>query len=845
LLIVVTAVAAAAVVSAVAIFAASSEPPRTAVDVSPRPLASAPCKPGAALGLEFEIVETRGERVEVEYGIHPRLSMRDVTWELVLHGSVSLVEGTRSGRVDGGASSGRLTLHVPGDGLYKTAELVVRGIAPGSSPDGGRFDEPVATAAMLEWERPEAFLPRVARRDALTGQVELAERVPSNWTPAPSAAADVGAAEGGADGSAADGSTAESGAAAAGFLVTGTFLYEDKAWYWKGWTGEDPLQPVRRADVTVFDNATLDVLGVGSTGQDGSFTVRCEASGPVDLAVMCETDTSHDESFQRMRVVPHSNIDYLVQGPVFPGHDGLSDLDVGTVTALKVVLGGKEGNPFNVFDMSVYAWEFLLGTLHTGFTPNKYQYDPPAIRNIWPSGTTSKALTWGIWLDIDDGYDDVVILHELAHVAHFQYGKITTGGGAHWFGDSDQDPRTSFTEGFATFFAGMVLDHMGRRPMFMNCWGSVQVGGVSLRAQLETKVPYALDSRGVADELAVCAALFDMMDDVDTIDATPGEDDDPFDGGLLENGQTPLEAFWELFTGPIARTFQETHNDTWDTWVERHGDGPETEALRDLFAAHGQYFMTDAHEPDGSAEQAVLLPLAQDQASWSGPFTQFSPRRDQLAPKDLDEDWFAHELVKGSVVTFETRYPGGIGDADTQADPRMELYGPDRSLVAWDEDSGTGRNARIADFVVPETGTWRVRVFVQDDGWWAVFGTWIRRYGRYEYRALASLENHLPVLTQAPVAQPATVQVGERVQLTAEAADEDEGQALVYTWRPLDGGTIHGTGASVAFVPPAVSEATTVRVQLVVFDDLGAESEAQVVEVMVQPAAGAWGLSAL
>ena len=51
----------------------------------------------------------------------------------------------------------------------------------------------------------------------------------------------------------------------------------------------------------------------------------------------------------------------MVQGPVFSGHDGITDLDAGTVTALNSTIAGKEANPFNIFDVTVHAWVWLLG----------------------------------------------------------------------------------------------------------------------------------------------------------------------------------------------------------------------------------------------------------------------------------------------------------------------------------------------------------------------------------------------------------------------------------------------------------------------------------------------------
>jgi hypothetical protein len=85
------------------------------------------------------------------------------------------------------------------------------------------------------------------------------------------------------------------------------------------------------------------------------------------------------------------------------------------------------------------------------------------------------------------------------------------------------------------------------------------------------------------------------------------------------------------------------------------------------------------------------------------------------------------DLVAGQAVRIETRYPGGAPDARTQADTHLDLFDPQGHKVAEDEDSGTGRNARIDGLVIDQTGTWTFRVESRDR---------VHRYGRYEVRVM-------------------------------------------------------------------------------------------------------------
>ena len=145
------------------------------------------------------------------------------------------------------------------------------------------------------------------------------------------------------------------------------------------------------------------------------------------------------------------------------------------------------------------------------------------------------------------------------------------------------------------------------------------------------------------------------------------------------------------------------------------------------------------------------------------------------------------------------------------------------------DGGGEGRNAQISGYAVSITGTWRYAVRSINP---------LRRYGRYEVHTQYVFQNHPPVITDGPHATPDTITADDTAQLDVTATDADVGQALTFTWTPLDGGAILGAGASVAFAPPAVSAPTVLHVQLVVADDLGAQAPVAEVQIHVLPAAG-------
>jgi hypothetical protein len=445
---------------------------------------------------------------------------------------------------------------------------------------------------------------------------------------------------------------------------------------------------------------------------------------------------------------------------------------------------------------------------------------------IWPSGG-SYTISANAHIGADDGYDDSVVLHELGHAVHHLYSDADSPTAMHTFGDSDEDPQLAFAEGYATFFGGAVQDSLGHEALYVDADGSVLVGGVQLRARLETAVPYSDDAWGEADELAVACTLFDLVDSADSADGTPGDDDDLFGAESLVEGQPPSVAWWKVFTGPLKYAPHVGCDDAWDGWLAVHATEPHLEELQGVFEGRHLRDWADSQEPDNDSSSAELLPAVR--AGWSDEHTLYFSPRVPPAPGTGDSDWYAVPLVKGDVVDIGTRYPGGAEDADTECDTVLDLYTPMGTHAASVDDGGVGRNAQISGYAVPITGTWRYSVRSLNP---------VRRYGRYEVHTQYVSQNHPPVITDGPHAVPDTITADATTQLDVQAMDEDVGQTLDFTWTPLDGGAILGRGPSVTFVPPAVSAPKVVRVSLVVADNLGAEAPAAEVQISVLPAPG-------
>ncbi len=515
---------------------------------------------------------------------------------------------------------------------------------------------------------------------------------------------------------------ASSGPAAVSFLVTGRFEYEDKAWDAMGWTGIDPILAIRSADVVVMDAARDKVIGRGMTDNQGEFSIVCKSKQPtVDLLVRVDSESRTrakvQKNFPRLKVVNPNRVVYSAFAPMEPGHPVGSDVDVGTTTVLKTVAAGKEGNPFNVFDMAVGAFEYVTAP-EVGMS-RKVR----TLRVTWPSPAGSFSIGRRAWVGTHDGYDDSVILHEVGHLVHNVYSDSDNPGGAHFFGDSDQDLRLAFGEGWATAFAGIVSARLGMPAMYVDSNASAQVDGAQLILDLESAAPFETEAAGAGDEIAVACVLFDLLDSSSEGDGP--SDDDGMAAPAQVDGLSPTEAWWDVFVGPMRRTSRVNVNHAWDAWLTRYAQ-PEYGKLVDVFEDRQMDFWDDDFEPDNSPSTSQAV-SAMAYGSWSADHTLYSAGAGNPGPGTGDRDWYSIQLKAGQSVEIETRYPDGITDAGTQVDPFLALFDPSGKLVAKDDDSGYRRNALVQLGSAKTAGTWRFLVRSRNK---------LNRYGRYNVRVL-------------------------------------------------------------------------------------------------------------
>ena len=508
--------------------------------------------------------------------------------------------------------------------------------------------------------------------------------------------------------------------ASADFTATGTLRYVDRSYNYGGWTGAKPELPMRRVRVEVRNANTDTLLGFAHTDQNGDYSINAVGSGTANILIRARSRSNAFGSALVVRTT--NNVQYSLDSPTFSSHDLSSDLDAGVLVAPTVTSGGDQGNPWNILDQIVYAIEYV-----------KAQGESNPSQQIiaeWPGGSGSFASGNLTNIAEDDGYDDCVILHELGHVLHNVYSDSDSTGGTHFFGDSDQDPRLSYGEGYATFFNAAVRQFAGVNDpgIYMDAVGGGTTGGAQLRLRMENRAPYQNSTAGEADEVAVACALWELVDTTETTDPSFGTDDDDVDGSFLFNGGiTGDELSWSVLVGPVASAPNVTIRDHF------HGhfnpvDGGFYDEIVDGYDNQELRFFADTSEPNNNAGTATSYTPT---SAWGPIRSLYYSASDPPSPGNNDRDFYSFHLNEGAIFQCATRYPNNASDAETYCDTFLTVRRPNGTTLATDDDSGTGRNAQLSDLVADATGTWTVEVDTTHS---------YRKTGSYQFRAIIDFD---------------------------------------------------------------------------------------------------------
>lgn len=483
----------------------------------------------------------------------------------------------------------------------------------------------------------------------------------------------------------------------ADWTASGQFLYRDREQGLSGFTGIEPDRPARRVDVQIVDATSGAVLATGATNAAGAYSILVVDGQVRDVrARMVSLSSSTPGLLLDVRNNASARQAYAVAGPIVVAHAPTTPVDFGALVALP----GAGAEAFNVFDVLLDGCDFHA-ILRGGAWP------PLRLTAYWQAGSTDGTYYSpgdnSVRLRGGEAWDDTVIGHEQGHFVLRNWSNDDSPGGTHFIGDNFQDLRLAWSEGWATFFASATRRAFGRLPLppaYVDTDGAPGAGGLNFSFEIEGP---SVAARGAGSEVAVSAALWDIVDDAATADLSPGVDDDAL--------ARPLADPWDVLENymPLPGVAHASLEDFWDGWFlpsNPKGFGPPMEAA---FAALDVRYVADAFEDD--ATFATAAPIATTGVPQSRTFHPGS---------DVDHARF--DAIAGQGYVVETT--DLLSDANTQ----LTVYAPDQAtLVGSSDDRDANDASSRVEFVAAASGPHYARlVHAPDHG----------VYGSYELRVL-------------------------------------------------------------------------------------------------------------
>lgn len=250
----------------------------------------------------------------------------------------------------------------------------------------------------------------------------------------------------------------------------------------------DPL-PIKFAEIAVY-NSNNQIVQCGKTNASGALKAVNATS---DLVIPKIAGTYTVRVFSRMNIAlskmtanavvksdKYTNEVYFISA--FASSNGIDDANVNLLAyARQTDSIGVEGGPFNILNSIYASYQFInantgataISCLNSklnvfwklGFNPNQYvlpDLDPVLV----PSGTfydhtisslfVSGGKLGNFTFEPAAHFDDYVIIHELGHHIENVCGSLLSPGGQHFVIARD-DPRMTWAEGWANFFAAEVM----------------------------------------------------------------------------------------------------------------------------------------------------------------------------------------------------------------------------------------------------------------------------------------------------------------------------------------------------------------------------------------------------
>jgi len=333
--------------------------------------------------------------------------------------------------------------------------------------------------------------------------------------------------------------------------ITGHAFYEDKLYNENGFTGQLANNPIRQAVVELIAIDGFATLASGTTTEEGRYQFsgikNNSRRGGVYLRLHAKTAES---SFNPITIQDNDkdkNIWFVYGRPLDDSVNGAFPSD--QIKAFASGIGGA----FNILDSFIKGGEFIQ-KMDTCVPQNgncKPALPPTLLTGYWEQGVQSSTsyegtsnaifinggfMQPGATVGDTDEYDDTILLHEYGHFVSTRLAHDDSPGGQHILLDNKQDIRLAWSEGWASFFAGVVLQN----PLIVD----TKDNKASSKLNIETISSMSSSPLYTTNEAAVAAILWDLFD------AAPNDDDPAINIGF--------DKVWKGFAGMASPATMES-----------------------------------------------------------------------------------------------------------------------------------------------------------------------------------------------------------------------------------------------------------------------------------------------
>ena len=479
--------------------------------------------------------------------------------------------------------------------------------------------------------------------------------------------------------------------------VQGLVRYEDREYDSAGFTGAQPLLPVRMAEVEILDAGSSVFYGTGVTDGTGAFSI---GGVPGNTLVRARVYARRDGP--GVNVVVRNN---TVADAIYTVSSASVTTDAGgnaVIPALDLTVASNTGPVFNIFDCGIRSFEYQASV------DADLAVSPPPMTIYWEIGTsvgtffsdTSNAV-FLLGLNSDpDQYDDDIILHELGHWIASNFSVDDSPGGTHSV-IGQLDLRLSWSEGWGHYWSSAV------RRFFPAQYAAPETqidnfGTGNSVFSLEGP-SFPLQTVMATNELAVAAALWDI---IDTMNEGGFDLLDSLDVEIWEavNDQIPLRTVITLedFREALA--------------VVAPGimfDVTGSESVVRIMNERSIRYFTDGSEPNDAAGSATPLPLG-------GP-----PVAQRTIFPIANEDFYSVNVPIPGILVGETLNLGDGGDTLLQifdatgtillgSNDNRSGGDPSSRATAWITTPGTYLLRVVASGPIAENGYYDVMAARQD-----------------------------------------------------------------------------------------------------------------------------------